>query len=111
MFLQTSKAPVSHAIAQLETLENNVKGKKPAIAMLAFTAKQALKTGAVDFGKIIKMIEDMANLLKKEAEDDLVARDNCNFDLNEVASEKKDIDFAIKGLSASIEDYESSIQE
>ena len=42
----------------------------PAVSLLAFSAKQALKTG-VDFSKVIKMIDDMVALLKKEYEDDL----------------------------------------
>lgn len=81
--------------------------------MLAFSAKQALSasTGKVDFSKILKMIDDMAALLKKEEEDDLKSRDQCNVDLNENDKERTEIGHAIRGLEAGVEDHKSTIAE
>jgi uncharacterized coiled-coil protein SlyX len=93
--------PRALAMEQLNSLATNNK----ALAMLAFTAKQASKSKTgVDFSKIITMIDDMIVLLKKEAEDDLAARDQCNVDFNDSAAEKKETEHAIAGLTATIEE-------
>lgn len=95
--------PKALALQQLSELSE--KSNNKAVAMLAFTAKQALKSKTgVDFSKILKMIDDMVVLLKQEAEDDLASRDQCNVDFNDSAAEKKETEHAIKGLSASIEE-------
>jgi len=84
---------------------NGLNTSNKALAMLAFSAKQALKSRTgVDFSKIITMIDDMVVLLKKEAEDDLASRDQCNEDFNSSAAEKKETEHAIKGLTATIEE-------
>jgi len=49
-------------------------------------------------------------LLKKEAEDDLASRDQCNEDFNSSAAEKKETEHAIKGLEASIEELGEVIE-
>lgn len=84
----------------------------PAIAMLAFAAKQALKSGAkkVDFSKVMKMVDDMVVLLKKEAEDDLTARDSCNKSFTESAATKKETEHSISGLEAKIEELAGAIE-
>lgn len=93
--------PRKLALEQLSQLASSNK----AVAMLAFTAKQALKSKTgVDFSKILTMIDDMVVLLKQEAEDDLASRDQCNADFNDSAAEKKETEHAINGLSASIEE-------
>jgi len=99
--------PRKLAMDQLSQLGSSNK----AVAMLAFAAKSALKSRTgVDFSKIIKMIDDMVVLLKKEAEDDLAARDQCNADFNSSAAEKKETEHAIKGLTASIEEFGEVIE-
>lgn len=85
-------APLAKAVDELAALSKNA---SPAVALLAVTAKQALKTG-VDFSKVMKMIDDMVVLLKKEADDDITARDTCNESFRESEAEKKDTDHAIK---------------
>jgi len=94
--------PRSVVLEQINSLSSNNK----ALAMLAFSAKQALKSkSGVDFSKIMTMIDDMIVLLKKEAEDDLASRDQCNADFNSNAAEKKETEHAIAGLSAAIEEF------
>lgn len=93
--------PRQKVLEQLNSLSSSNK----AIAMLSFTVKQALKSRTgVDFSKIMKMIDDMVVLLKKEAEDDLASRDQCNADFNDSAADKKETEHAIKGLTATIEE-------
>jgi len=99
--------PRKLALEQLNSLPQNNK----AIAMLAFTVKQALKSRAgVDFSKIIKMIDDMVVLLKKEMDDDLHTRDQCNVDFNDAAADKKETEHAVNQLSATIEELGQVIE-
>jgi chromosome segregation ATPase len=84
---------------------NQLSTSNKSLAMLAFSAKQALKSRTgVDFSKILTMIDEMVTLLKKEADDDLASRDQCNEDFNSSAAEKKETEHAIKGLTAVIEE-------
>merc|ERR1719282_557195 len=77
---------------------NQLSTSNKSLAMLAFSAKQALKSRTgVDFSK-------MLTLLKKEADDALASRDQCNEDFNSSAAEKKETEHAIKGLTATIEE-------
>lgn len=81
-----------------------------AVAMLAYSAQQALKNKkALDFAPVMKMIDDMVALLKKEADDDLAQRDECNESLNSSASDKKETERAIEGLEAQIEELQGTV--
>lgn len=103
---QHGKSPRAAALNALSDIGSNNK----AVNLLAFSAKQALKAKAVDFSKILKMIDDMVVLLKEEYKTDLATRDQCNGDLNSAASEKKDTEHAIEGLTATIEELSGSIK-
>lgn len=109
-FLQSGSRTNSPAVSAMALLSQ--KFQQPAIAMLAYSAKQALKSGQgkVDFSKVMKMIDDMVVLLKKEAEDDLTARDNCNASFNQSAAEQKETEHAITGLQAQIEELAGTIE-
>lgn len=111
-FLQSGKKIYTPASMAFNALQST-KFDQPAIALLAFAAKQALKSGQkkVDFSKIIKMIDDMVVLLKKEADDDLASRDNCNSSLNQSTADKKEAEHAIEGLQAKIEELASAIEQ
>lgn len=98
--LATTKNSVAKAIDELSRSFPN-----KAVSLLALTAKNMLKSrSGVDFSKIIKMIDDMVVILKKEAEDDLASRDKCTFDFNAAEAEKKEVEHAIEGLTATIEE-------
>jgi len=78
---------------------------------LAYSAQQALKSKkAVDFAPVIKMVDDMIALLKKEANDDLAQRDQCNASLNDSESDKKETQRAIEGLEAQVEELQGTIE-
>lgn len=87
----------------------NDMSRTPAIAMLAYSAKQALKSKKVDFSKILKMIDDMVVILKKEGEDDITARDDCNTSFDEAEDETKELKRDIQGLEAEVEDNAGTI--
>lgn len=99
--LQISFKSSPQAFAMRELSQSHT---SPVIAMLAFSAKQALAAGKVDFSKVIKMIDDMAALLKQEAEDDLKSRDSCTESLNESTADAKEVAHDINSLNAEIED-------
>lgn len=102
--LQVSARTNSPANKAIQLLSDKSFSRSPAVAMIAFSAKQALKAGKVDFSKIIKMIDDMVVLLKKEGEDDVKIREDCNNSFNEAEAEAKELAHDIEGLSAEIED-------
>lgn len=99
--LQISFKSSPQAFAMRELSQSHT---SPVIAMLAFSAKQALAAGKVDFSKVIKMIDDMAALLKQEAEDDLKSRDSCTESLNDSTADAKEVAHDINSLDAEIED-------
>lgn len=108
--LQISKvrSPIKMALDEVEKVNNN---KNAAIALLAFSTKQALSSGKVDFSKIMKMIDDMVVILKQEGKDDEVARENCITDLDIAEDESKEIAHKMKGLNAQIESAKAAIVE
>jgi uncharacterized coiled-coil DUF342 family protein len=110
-FTQLSLLQISSPVASALKSLNASSHKNPAVALLAFSAEQALKakTGKVDFSKVIKMIDDMSVLLKQEAEDDLKSRDSCNESFNDSEADAKEVAHAIKGLNAEVEDAASVI--
>jgi hypothetical protein len=102
--LQTSMRKNSPVAAVNMILNDKDFSRSPAIAMLAYSAKQALKSKKVDFSKIIKMIDDMVVILKKEGEDDVKVREDCNNSFNEAEAEEKELNHDIEGLTAEIDD-------
>lgn len=106
-FVQTSTKTNSPQ-ATVANLLNDM-SRSPAIAMLAYSAKQALKSKKVDFSKIIKMIDDMVVILKKEGEDDIKSRDDCNQSFNDAEAETKELKRDIQGLEAEVEDNAGTI--
>lgn len=104
----TSRTPVGQA---LSLTSSAAQSSNAAVALLAFSARQALqgKSGKVDFSKVIKMIEDMADLLKQEGDDDLKSRDGCNQSFIDSEADQKEVTHAIKGVNAEIEDAAAAI--
>jgi hypothetical protein len=50
------------------------------------------------------MIDDMVVILKKEGEDDVKVREDCNNSFNEAEAEEKELNHDIEGLTAEIDD-------
>jgi len=100
-----NKAGAASALVALTKSENK------AVAMLAFSAKQALKAGKVDFGKILKMIDDMVQVLKDEGKADAQERDFCNESLNDAEADKTETQHSIKGSQSKIDQLGEVIAE
>jgi len=107
-FLQMKKEnPINQAGRALDALSKSA--PNAAIALLANSAKSALGAKKVDFSQVVKMIDNMAALLKQEADDDLTSRDSCNESFTDSEAEIKEVGHALKGLNAEIEDAASVI--
>lgn len=128
LFNKTDTRP-AESFAQLSLLQMNKKAKKsvpsakeelakiqknatsPAVAMLAFNAKQALSAKKVDFSQILTMIEDMVKLLKQQQVDDRAAVDSCNRDLNTADKDRINLDHALEQSAAALEEHHAVIEE
>jgi chromosome segregation ATPase len=64
---------------------------------------------SVDFSSVLKMIDDMVTLLKKEQEDDTKHRDWCNGEFDQSGDEKKDLTLKVEALVSSISELKDEI--
>jgi len=69
----------------------------------------ALRGKKVGFEKVIKLIDDMVGLLKKEQIDDDVKKEYCNTQIDETEDKKKILDQTLSDLETSIEDAKEGI--
>jgi len=75
------------------------------LEFLEYTMKNKLRTaakGAVDFGAILKMIDEMVAVLTKEQEDDTTHKSWCSKELGSSTDESEDVKEKIASLEASI---------
>merc|ERR1719248_255062 len=68
----------------------------------------ALKAKAVDFSKVLAMIDGMAKVLGKEQKDDDAQKSFCDSDLEKSEKEKADTENAIATSNAAIEEMTAS---
>lgn len=105
-FLQTGKNDSrARAMALL-----SVKTTSATANLMASSIVSKLKMG-VDFSKIITMIDEMVEVLKKDAAVDLETRDQCNVDLNENEQSTKDATRADKGYAERISELQGMIEK
>jgi chromosome segregation ATPase len=71
--------------------------------------KMAESSGKVDFSKVLKMVDDMVALLKKEQKDDLESRDWCTGEFDKSSDEKKDTEAKVASLDSTIAEVRDSI--
>jgi len=69
-----------------------------------------LKTKAVDFSKIVGMIDAMVQVLGKEQEDDASQKDFCEAEFSKSAAEKKETEEALSSLGASLEEMSATVE-
>jgi len=81
------------------------KHQDPRIDFLAV----ALHGGKVGFGKIIKMIDELTALLKKEQSDDDAKKEYCSAKFDELEDAKKGLEQDSSDLETAIEDEKESI--
>jgi len=87
-----------------------VKSKNATLNLMASTIMSKLKMG-VDFSKIITMIDEMVEVLKKDAATDLEMRDQCTVDLNENEQTTKDATRADKAFAERISELQGMIEK
>jgi len=114
-FLQKSKK-VSNKLSKVkvvlqETLKNS---SNKAINLLAQAVvskiKSGEKSGKVDFSVVLKMIDEMVELLKKEQADDEKHKDWCNGEFDSSDDEHKDTTRNLKNLASTISELKDAIQ-
>merc|ERR1719301_514285 len=101
-FIQ-QKASSSNALRAREMVSALVKKASPHRAELALI-EFGLKSKAVDFSKILAMIDGMVKVLGEEQKDDDTTKAYCDKELTKTAQEKKDTEEAISASEAAIEE-------
>jgi hypothetical protein len=71
--------------------------------------KQGEKAGKVDMSVVIRMIDDMVTLLKKEQKDDEAHKDYCDQEFNISADEKKEVEHKQTDIAAEISEIKDGI--
>jgi len=86
--------------------------KNTALNLLAHTITQKLggKSG-VDFSSVVKMIDDMVSLLKKEQIDDESHKDYCEAEFDSSEDEQKETERALASVESSISEIKSEIED
>jgi len=103
-FLQVSKNGREKALAIIM----NAQKKQPGAIALGFVGL-ALKGGKVDFSKVVKLIDDMVVVLKKEQLDDDAKKEYCTMQLDTVEDKKKGLEQTISDLETSIDHAKEGI--
>merc|ERR1719183_1075499 len=101
-FIQ-QKTSSSNALRAREMVTALVKKASPHRAELALI-EFGLKSKAVDFSKILAMIDGMAKVLGEEQKEDDNTKAYCDKELTKSAQEKKDTEEAISASEAAIEE-------
>merc|ERR1719421_183439 len=84
--------------------------KSPALNLLAHTIQHKLNANnKVDFSSVMKMIDDMVALLKKEQADDESHKTYCEGEFDSSADEKKDLKQKIASLDSAISEMRDEI--
>merc|ERR1719158_1280837 len=88
------------------------------MGLLFFTLRSKMRVaqaqnaqGAVDFGEILKMIDEMIAILTKDNKDDLTQKDFCIAELTKTEREKAATDDKLSSLASSIEEMTDSADQ
>eukprot|EP00440_Ansanella_granifera_P075767 gb/GFBE01082220.1/.p1 GENE.gb/GFBE01082220.1/~~gb/GFBE01082220.1/.p1 ORF type:complete len:679 (+),score=276.57 gb/GFBE01082220.1/:1-2037(+) len=71
----------------------------------------ALSGKKVDFNKVLEKIDSMVDLLKKEGKDDSSKKEYCNKEFHKTEVKSKELDQAIKSLTASAAQKEEAVDQ
>jgi len=71
--------------------------------------EMAIQGKAMGFEKVVKMIDNMVSVLKKEQLDDDSKKEYCTIQLDEVEDKKKGLDLSLKDLASAMADAEEGI--
>lgn len=106
--LLQKKAQRNNAITKMKELFSAKQFNSPALSLLAHTISAKLKTG-VDFSSVLKMIDDMVALLKKEGQDDEKHKDWCDAEFDSSDDESKDVNRKLASLASVISEMKDEI--
>merc|ERR1719221_2319324 len=70
---------------------------------------QALRGKKIGFDKVITMIDDMVELLKKEGQDDADKKEYCEAEFDSTEDKKKELDRALADTETAIESAKESV--
>jgi len=108
--IQTADAARRRAAEKALSLINHVhrtSGSHPELDFMVM----ALQGKKVDFSKVIKMIDDMAALLKQEQFDDDAKKEYCEKQIDQMEDKTKELTKKVEDLEVSIEEKAESIKE
>jgi len=109
-FLQKANVNKGANIAKARALISATTFKTPALNLLAHTLRSKLKQNAkVDFSSVLKMIDDMVVLLKKEGDDDAKHKKFCDGEFDQSADEKKAAEQKLESLASAISEMKDEI--
>jgi len=109
-FLQKGTKNKASVVTKAKALLANTTFKTPALNLLANTIKSKLKSNtAVDFSSVLKMIDDMVVLLKKEGEDDEKHKNFCDTEFDSSSDEKKATEEKLESLASAISEMKDEI--
>jgi septal ring factor EnvC (AmiA/AmiB activator) len=93
------------ALAMLQNVHVADRNRDPRLDVL----EVALRGGKMGFGKIVKMIDDLVALLKKEQEDDDAKKEYCLDEMDKAEDTVKELNLDVSDLEKAIADGEESI--
>merc|ERR1719305_511599 len=102
-FLQ-KRSETNSRVLRARAFVQNLRKKGGAHAQELALIEFSLKSKAVDFSKVLEMIDGMAGVLGKEQEDDDSQKAFCEKDLAKSEKEKADTESAIASSEAAIEE-------
>merc|ERR1719375_2548535 len=107
-FLQKAAAPARNLQARqvLISLAQKSSTHQTQLSLIA----AALRSKAVDFSKIISMIDGMVDVLGKEQNDDDSQKAFCEDEFDKSAAQKKETEEKLTSLKASLEDMDATVE-
>merc|ERR1719174_1162696 len=102
---ETNTEVKSRALAVLQEFRSHKKGDRQRLDVIML----ALHGKAVNFDKVIKMIDDMVALLKKEQQDDLDKKEYCEGQFDTADDKKKALERSVSKLETAIADAKEGI--
>jgi septal ring factor EnvC (AmiA/AmiB activator) len=103
-FLQV-KTTKGSKMQKVVAMVKSMKFSNPQLSLLA----SQIKSGKVDFSKVLKMIDDMVTLLGDEQSSDEKTRDWCNTEFDSSDDSQKDLTAKAKSLASSISQLKDEI--
>eukprot|EP00928_Gymnodinium_smaydae_P051065 TRINITY_DN3459_c0_g4_i1.p1 TRINITY_DN3459_c0_g4~~TRINITY_DN3459_c0_g4_i1.p1 ORF type:complete len:695 (-),score=231.88 TRINITY_DN3459_c0_g4_i1:85-2169(-) len=94
----------ARALARIVKVRQSVRNPRLDLISLALQGKK------VGFEKVIKMIDDMVNILKSEQVDDDAKQEYCGKQLDEHDDKKKELERSVSDSDAAIEDAKSLLE-